>query len=166
MGIFKKFFGQRSKKAIPPDNVFPSRSLQLQYPVTPGNGSLLAQVFVDAVKQIENRYLDFSAGTVEFVDSFLQRFHDEGLRVDDFAETIFVAGCYVGEVMAKNNGGHWIDSSNLDLPGEVTMSPIVIKLANGNVSDPIAKAFKRFSNGEVDNLGYFYHVFTKEKQGS
>lgn len=39
--------------------------------------------------------------------------------------------------------------------------PIVIKLPNGTVCDPIAEAFKRFANGESDNLGFFYQVFTE-----
>lgn len=40
------------------------------------------------------------------------------------------------------------------------MMPVVIKLPNGNVCDPIAKAFKRFANGQGDSLAFFHHVFT------
>ena len=42
------------------------------------------------------------------------------------------------------------------------MMPIVVKLPNGNVVDPIAKAFKRFYYGEPDSIMYFYQVFTNE----
>ncbi|WP_290796517.1 hypothetical protein [Flavihumibacter sp. UBA7668] len=40
------------------------------------------------------------------------------------------------------------------------MMPIVVKLPNGNIVDPIAKAFKRFHYGEAESIHYFYHFFT------
>lgn len=51
------------------------------------------------------------------MDEFLQKFNDEELSVNDFAETIFVAGSYVGQVMIKNNGGLWIAQGEAKLPG-------------------------------------------------
>ncbi len=83
--------------------------------------------------------------------------------MNDFAETIFVAGCYVGQVMIKNNDGIWISQDEVKLPDGISMMPIVVKLPNGNIADPIAKAFKRFHYGGTDNLRYFYQVFTTDE---
>jgi hypothetical protein len=49
------------------------------------------------------------------------------------------------------------------LPAGVTMMPIVIKLPDGTIVDPILKAYKRFQNGQIEDLTYFYHVFTGDK---
>ncbi|WP_447641162.1 MULTISPECIES: hypothetical protein [Chitinophagaceae] len=103
--------------------------------------------------------LDYSADALSYVDKFLQRFNDKGLTVNCFAETIFVAGSYVGQVMVKNRNGIWIEQEELNLSDGVSMMPIVIKLPNSNIADPIAKAFKRFHYGNTENVEYFYQVF-------
>lgn len=161
MGIFKKLFSKSDKKTRPDNGPNPSRELNLQFEPIPENGGRFAQQFVNAVKTNERIDLDYSVSTLGFVDMFLQRFSDEGLTVDDFAETIFVVGAYVGEVMVRNNGGVWIRQEDANLPKGVSMTPLVVKLANGNITDPISKAFKRFHNGEIDSIRYFYQVFTQ-----
>jgi hypothetical protein len=138
----------------------PTRGLKLQLSPTPDNGQKLSQLFVDAVKNNEGVDLDYSIETLDLVDDFLQHFSDQGLSVNDFAETIFVAGCYVGQIMIRNNDGIWISQEEVNLPAGVSTMPIVVKLANGNIADPIAKAFKRFYYGDSDSIKYFYEVFT------
>lgn len=160
MGLFKKLFGGNNKSDTGP---MPSRNMSFQFAPTPENGLNFAEQFRDAVKANENIDLDFSVETLKFTDEFLQRFRDEGLSVNDFAETIFVAGCYVGQIMVNHSGGEWIKQEDANLPDGVTMMPIVIKLPNGTITDPIAKSFKRFYNGDIDNIPYYYHVFTSEK---
>jgi hypothetical protein len=162
MSFFKNLFGKRDHKK-PDKGPMPTRGLNLQFTPAPENGHKFAQQFVDAVKNNDKIELNYSIGTLEFVDKFLQRFSDEGLTVDDFAETIFVAGAYIGEVMIKNNDGIWLKQEDANLPNGVTMTPIVVKLSNGNITDPIAKAFKRFHYGEIDSIIYFYHLFAKGK---
>lgn len=163
MSFLKKLFGGQDKKPDPDKGHMPTRGLNLQFTPTPDNGVKFAQQFVEAVKKNENKELDFSVDTLDFVDKFLQRFRDEGLVVNDFAETIFVAGSYVGQVMVNNSNGIWIKQEEANLPDGVNMMPIVVKLPNGNITDPIAKAFKRFHYGDTDNIKYFYQVFTKDK---
>ena len=63
-----------------------------------------------------------------------------------------------------NNKGIWIRQEDANLPKGVTMMPIIVKLSNGNITDPIAKAFKRFHNGNIDSIKYFYEVFTQDKE--
>jgi hypothetical protein len=163
MSFFKKFFGRQDSNPKPDGGPMPTRALNLPFAPTPENGVTLAQQFADAVRMNENIELDYSVGTLKFVDEFLQRFRNEGLTVNDFAETIFVAGSYVGQVMISNNNGGWIKQESTDLPDGVTMMPIVVKLPNGTIADPIAKAYKRFHNGAIDSIEYFYEVFTKDK---
>lgn len=160
MSTFKNFFG---KKEETPKQVFPNRGLNLQLEPIPENGKALSEFFCGAVKENEGLELDYSIDTLNFVDQFLDNFSKE-LNVDDFAETIFVAGCYSGQVMIENANGQWIKQEDANLPGGVNMMPIVVKLPNGAVCDPIAKAFKRFANGETDNLIYFYQVITTSEQ--
>jgi hypothetical protein len=159
MGIFDKLFGGIKKDDTGP---MPTRTLNFQFALSPDNGLNFAEQFRSTVKANENIDLDFSVETLKFTDNFLQRFRDEGLSVNDFAETIFVAGCYVGQVMV-HNGGEWIKQEDAGLPNGVTMMPIVIKLPNGTITNPIAKSFKRFYNGNVDNIPYYFHVFTSDK---
>jgi hypothetical protein len=159
MSFLKKIFGKQNIKLDA--GPMPERSLNLQFEPLPQNGEKFAQQFVDAVKKNENKELDYSYDTLEFVDNFLQRFSDEGLTVNDFAETIFVAGAYIGQVMININNGMWIDQKEVsDLPQDISMMPIVIKLPNNNIADPIAKAFKRFHYGATDSVTYFYQAFT------
>ena len=155
MSIFKNLFGRKSEKS---KKVFPNRRLNLQLEPKPENGKGLGDFFKGAVKENEGIELDYSTDTLNFVDQFLENYSKE-LKVDDFAETIFVAGCYCGQVMVENASGQWIKQEDANLPNGVNMMPIVLKLPNGTVCDPIAKAFKRFANGESDNLSFFYQVF-------
>ena len=161
MGIFDKLFGSKKQDKV---GYMPTRKLNFQYDLVPENGAKLSEQFRSAIKANENIDLDFSKDTLEFVDSFLQRFRDEGLTVNDFAETIFVAGCYIGQSMVKNNEGIWIKQEDANLPNGVTMMPLVIRLPNGTVTDPIAKAFKRFYNGDEDNIPFYYQVFTSANE--
>ena len=163
MSFLKKLFGGQDKKPNPDNGPMPTRGLNFQFTPTPDNGVKFAQQFVDAVQKNDNILLDYSVDTLNYVDKFLQRFSDEGLTVNDFAETIFVAGSYVGQVMINNNNGIWIGQEEVNLPDGVSMMPIVVKLPNGNIADPIAKAFKRFHYGDTENVKYFYHVFTVDK---
>ena len=161
MNFFKKLFGGKGKKSKVDNGPMPTRALNLAFDISPENGEKFAQQFIDVVRRNEKINLDYSIGTLDFVDKFLQRFSDEGLAVDDFAETIFVAGTYVGQVMIKNNNGVWIRGDELNLPEGISMMPIIVKLSEKTVADPIAKAFKRFYFGESDDIKYFYHAFTK-----
>ena len=163
MSFFKKIFGGQNKKPNLDNGAMPTRGLNFQFETTPDNGMKFAQQFVDAVKKNDNIELDYSVDTLNYVDKFLQQFSDEGLTVNDFAETIFVAGSYVGQVMINNNNGIWIRQEEANLPDGVSMMPIVVKLPNGTITDPIAKAFKRFYYGDTDNIKYFYQVFTSDE---
>lgn len=148
MGFFNNLFG--NKKADP----VPKRPLRLQFTPAPDNAHLFAQQYVDVVKNNDHFQLDYSLESADFVDHFLQRFADAGITSTNFAETIFVAGAYVGQTMVLHRGAQWIYSQGLQTSGQRLM-PVVLLLPNGNITDPITQAFRRFSFGKKENLkGY------------
>jgi len=158
MSLFSKLFGHGSKKAESP---FPTRPLNLVYEIIPENGQKFAKQFSEIFQKVEGIELDYSPASISLVDNMLQTRRSEGLSVDQFAETIFTAGCYVGQVIVNNNPSKWIREEDANLPEGISMSSIVIKIGD-TVCDPIAKAYKFFFNGSIDSLEYFYFVFTKD----
>ena len=161
---------QRRRVTPNPDSPAPEASpesfltLRLKFPPTAENGASFAQLFHDAVLDIDNVDLDYSTASLEWVDGFLQQYHDDGFTTADFAETVFNAGCYVGEVMCRQAGGRWVDRDALDFPGaKLFAAPILVSLPHGKTANPIGKAFKRFEGDLADNLMYFYQMFTKDE---
>ncbi len=166
MSLFNKLFGssKHGKMNESDPGPMPTRGLTLQYEVVAANGVNFAEQFVAAAANINKVNLDYSVTSLEFIDYFFHNMRKEGVKVNDIAETIFAAGCYVGEVMIRNADGHWTNFGEITgLPEDITMMPIVVTLGNGNRADPIAKAFKRFYDGETDSIVYFYSVFTAPK---
>lgn len=62
--------------------------------------------------------------------------------------SVLVFGCYVGEVLVRNAGYEWVDSSPevARWDGQFT----VYRTADKAHASPIWKAFKRVNNGEID----------------
>lgn len=132
------------------------RALSLPAMPTPDAAPELARRAVEAALKVSGINLDYSPASLHHVDAILDGFRKPGSDV--MAETIFVFGCYLGEVMVRNAGYVWVDTPT-DLArhlGALTVHhPDTDSHAN-----PISKAFKRVDYGEPDNLTYFYRVFT------
>jgi hypothetical protein len=148
------------KSTRAPQSPMPQRTLNLQYEILPENAALFAEQFVDIIRNNERVGLNYTIGTLVFVDDFLERFNKKGVPLDKFAETIFVAGCYAGQVMIFNHGGEWIREADANV-NNVPLSPLVVRLSNGLIADPLTQAFKRFTKGKSESLMRFYHVFTQ-----
>ncbi len=90
--------------------------------------------------------LDYSPKSLEILDEFIsKRFEPPGSKfVPD--SLIIGMGCYVGEVIIRNVGGHWNSSGK----------PEINDLGEIQVMFPIQKVAKRFSNGSVDSLSFYY----------
>ncbi len=155
-----KLFGRKKSQ---PDSLFPSRALTLKIAPIPENGKALSDQFINIFNQAEGVALDNSVESLTRIDEFLIQCNKR-YQVDDMAETIFLAGCYAGQVMVAHAGGKWMDIKDTNLPERINMSPLVMQLPNGNICDPISKAFKCFAHGERDSLSYFYRVFTQPKE--
>ncbi|RFM27036.1 hypothetical protein [Deminuibacter soli] len=158
MSFFRKLL-HRFRRVDNGKNPLPTRDLKLRYKLSPANGKLFAIQFATFIKQNMNIELDYSVKSLRFVDAFLLQFSNEGFTVNDFAEVIFTAGCYTGEVMVRNNKGKWTTPHAIGVP-ETGATDIIVQLPNGYVVDPIVKAFKRFSFGQGEEIVCFYSVFT------
>jgi hypothetical protein len=73
-------------------------------------------------------------------------------------ETLFMFGCYFGEVIRKNLGGHWF------APTEPAggFAVLAIALPNGLHVNPIGKVFKLLENGPEDSTAWLYKVLAEE----
>lgn len=137
--------------------------LRLQFPPTPENAAKLAELAVQAARNVDGIELDYSPKSLASVDRILGNFHAEGLSENQIGETVFSFGCYVGEVLVRNHSGRWAmpDSSFLGkLGGGANM--MCVELPNGSTWNPIGKAFKLLANGLQDSVVYFYTVATKD----
>lgn len=134
------------------------RALSLPAMPTPAAAAELAARAAEAAKQVSGINLDYSAASLHHVDAILDGFRKPGSDV--MAESIFVFGCYIGEVMVRNAGFVWVDTPT-DLARHLGALTVYHPGTNSH-ANPISKAFKRVDYGEPDNLIHFYRVFTTE----
>ena len=80
------------------------------------------------------------------MDSHIDSLREEGIDGEGAAETLFVLGCYLGEVMVRRLGGAWVATARSPLRG-VSPWPMVVALADGSAWDAIGKAYKRLELG-------------------
>ncbi|GAA1076646.1 hypothetical protein [Tsukamurella strandjordii] len=137
-----------------PGPAWEGRALRLPAAPVAANAAELAVVAVDAARSVAGLELDYTPGSLRAVDEVLDGFREPGS--DAMAETIFVFGCYVGEVLVRHAGYRWIDTPN---DGVQFVGPLSV-VSGGQYASPINKAFKRVDEGEVDSVAYFYEVFS------
>ena len=101
--------------------------IRLRYPASPENARDHAQIAVDLAREEYDAELDFSPGSLELVDSFIESLREEGLDGEGAAERLFVFGCYLGEVMVRHLGGSWVPTARSPLRG-VSPWPMVVAL--------------------------------------
>jgi hypothetical protein len=130
------------------------RRLRLPAAPTAEHAAELAQRAVDAERNINGVELDYTPESLNRVDEILDSFREPGS--DAVAETIFVFGCYVGEVLVRDAGYKWVDSSPevARWGGSLTL----YRASDKAHASPIWKGFKRVNNGEVDSVAYFYQA--------
>ncbi|MGZ6090600.1 MAG: hypothetical protein ACXWUG_01165 [Polyangiales bacterium] len=135
--------------------------LRLRFPPKPEFARRFAEEIVVTALEVSKVTLDFSPRSLEDVDAIVQGFVDEGLGIEDIAETLFSFGCYVGEVFVRHHAGKWVATEESAMKGFSSFPFIVAIGSNGKLTNPIGKVFKRFENGAEDNLPYYYQVFSK-----
>lgn len=138
------------------------RALRLPVAPTADHAAELAHRAVDAERNINGIELGYTAASLNRVDEILEVFRGPGS--DATAESVFVFGCYVGEVLVRNAGYAWVDSSPevACWGGQLT----VYRASDKAHASPIWKAFKRVNNGEVDSVAYYYQVCAAVSDGS
>jgi hypothetical protein len=132
--------------------------LHLEYPATPANAAKIAKLMIEPAQRISKVELDFSVASPQDIDRIVRRLWREVGRTSRATETVFGFGCYVGEVFVRQNGAPWRSRDQTPLKG-TSASSMVLELANGQVCDPIERAFSRFRGGR-ENLRQFYAVQT------
>ncbi|WP_244895922.1 hypothetical protein [Mycobacterium asiaticum] len=131
------------------------RALRLPVLPTPAAAAELAGRAADAAREVSGVELDYSPDSLEYVDAMLEVFREPGSDV--MAESIFLFGCYIGEVLVRNAGYVWVDTPDHLAQHLGTLT--VYHPGTGAHANPISKAFKRVDYGKPDNLPYFYRVY-------
>jgi len=133
--------------------------------VAPKNAAEFAGWGVEQAKKAYNVTLDYSVGSLKDIDDILEQFFAEHVTVGDVYLSLFCFGCYVGEVIVRNNqGARWIGLAENETESELD-SGMVVRLASGTIVNPIGKAEKRMLNGDIDQLQYFYKALVEDDPG-
>jgi len=129
--------------------------------VAPENAAGFAEWAVNLVNDLEGIALDYSIDSLEQIDGILERFHQERVTVEQVWVTLLSFGCYVGEVIVRNNpGARWESLGEDEYESELDTG-LVVRLSSDMVLNPIGKTEKRILNGDIDSLPYFYEALVK-----
>lgn len=120
-----------------------------------------AQLMVELAQRLSGERLDYSTQSLARVDEIVEGFRREGTSLEKVSQTLLSFGCYVGEVVVRNASGAWQVADERALQW-AACSPVV-RLGDGLVINPIGKVIKRFENGEVDSLMYFYKALIENR---
>jgi uncharacterized protein DUF6278 len=137
--------------------------LRLMFPPTPEFAAKHAELMVRTAKEISGVDLDFTPGSLVAVDEIVEQFRQDGITEQQIGETLFGFGCYVGEVLVRQNGAVWRASEDTPMRDSAGFQ-MVVDLGSEKFCNPIGKVFKRLKNGPEDSLPYFYQVFTQRDQ--
>ncbi len=129
--------------------------IRLHYPASPENAGGHARIAVSLAREQYDADLDFSPRSLEMVDTWIDSLREEGIDAEGAAETLFVLGCYLGEVMVRHLRGAWVATGRSPLRG-VSPWPMVVLLADGSAWDAIGKAYKRLELGDSEYLPAFF----------
>lgn len=129
--------------------------LELRFPATPETAGDHAKLAVRLAREEHDVELDFSPRSLEDLDTLVDGLREDGLSGEDAAEALFVMGCYLGEVLARDLGGRWTPTPRSPLR-DVSPWPMVVDLPDGSAWDPIGKVFLRLELGDSEYLPAFY----------
>lgn len=129
--------------------------LALRFPASAANAKDHARLAVRVAREEFDLDLDFSPGSLEDVDGQIESLRDDGLTGEDAAEALFVFGCYVGEVLVRHLGGHWVATARSPLR-HLSPWPMVVLLPSGAAWDAIGKAYRRLELGDSEYLPAFF----------
>lgn len=123
-----------------------------------------AELAVKTTREITGVELDYSAASLQFVENLICGFREEGHTAESMNDTIFLFGCYVGEVIIRSYGGQWKRASETSFSKQLTEELLVVETPNKAAWNPIGKAFKLLENGMEDSLTFFYGVVSHSDQ--
>ncbi|MFL5240734.1 MAG: DUF6278 family protein [Gemmataceae bacterium] len=89
--------------------------MRLKYPTTPENAPMFAADIIGAAAEISGVKLDYSIASLKDLDDIVEGMRQDGCSVDQVAEMLFGFGCYVGDVLVHQAGGHWRNAQETPL---------------------------------------------------
>jgi hypothetical protein len=132
------------------------RALRLPLAPEPGNAPALAQRIVEVALSVDGVKLDYSPQSLQKVDEIVLRFRKDGQTFEHVGETVFLLGCYVGEVLIRNVGGSW------QLPDDharkIGFEMMGVRTTKGGFWNPIGKTIRLLEKGEEESVQYFFQV--------
>lgn len=116
-------------------------------------GPRLAADAVVMVRQGAGIRLDYSPGSLAFVDRVIEGMRHADRPAPRLARTLIGFGAYTGEVLVRVAGAHWVafDDGQRELFGQ----SLGVRTPDGRLWNPLGKAVKRYENGSEDSLRLF-----------
>lgn len=104
-------------------------------------------------KKLFNVELDFSINSVELLEEIIVSFPqgDSSAMIEKLNEPLVAIGCFVGEVIRRNFGGNWLDTT------AINGFPIGIKLGKTYLN-PVDKIIRRYKEGHEHNLADYVQL--------
>lgn len=126
----------------------------LRYPPLADYAGRFAADIVVLVRGRTGCELDYTVESLRLVDQSIEGLRREGRPVADVAETLVGIGAYVGEVLVRQAHARWVDFT----PHERALfgHAFGVRTPDGQVWNPLGKAFKRYANGMEHSLYLFY----------
>jgi hypothetical protein len=115
----------------------------LNPPLEPATAPRHAAAIVATAADISGAELDFSPESIDLVEDIVDGFRAEGVSSEDMAESLVAFGCYVGEILARHDGGAWRPDPSA---GPATV-PLVVELPDTRQYHPIDWVFHRLEFG-------------------
>ena len=112
---------------------------------------------VDLADEHAGLALDFSIESLRDLDELLTMWHEQGNTCDSMSTTVYFFGCYLGEVIIRNLGGAWSESTARDYE-RVARFPVVVDLPGIGRISPIDKVFKLLDCGSGDSILFYCQV--------
>src|SRR5262245_25243972 len=136
-------------------------SVRDAFPPSVDSAARLAAVCVLTIRDLHDVLLDYSPPTLHLIDEILENFRVEGRNPNEFTETLYTFGCYFGEVFVRSAGGIWVHAQDTLLRYNAGY-PLLVKLPNERLCEPIAKVFWRLTYGAQDHLPTYYSALTDQ----
>lgn len=103
--------------------------------------------------------LDFTEASIAKVESIAARLYQgNALSEPQREEWSKLLGVYVGEVARRNHGGEWL------IPKDGPFAGALVLQTKQGQSSPPSKVYKRLTNGEEDNLEFYYKVMMRPRE--
>ena len=139
--------------------------IRLRYPATPENARDHAAIAVRLAREEWDTELDYSRASLEALDAEIDGLREQGQDGEQAAETLFVFGCYLGEVLIRELGGAWAPTGRSALRG-VSPWPMVVVLPDGSSWDVIGKTYRRLELGDSEFLPAFFAAAAAGRRGA